>query len=72
MAIENNSAGFENPTVPHNMAEIIEGMNNLGPFIADAAQIFVDGCYTAPTERKEFFRQAADNLADAYDLLWAA
>ena len=72
MATKNNSAGFDDPTVPYSMAEIVEGMNNLGDFIADVAEIFLEGYDSVQTERKEVFRQAADNLADAYDLLWAA
>ena len=75
MVTENNSAGFDNPTVPQgedNEQEILDNATNLAVFINNVFDEFFQLHVTDQTGRNGVFRLAAENLADAYYLLVTA
>ena len=75
MATENNSVGFDNPTVPHgedDVKAILDKLVNLALFINCVFDEFFQLHVTDQTGRNGVFRLTAENLAEAYERLMTA
>ena len=69
MATENNSAGFDNPTVPHgegDVQELLGNVEDLADFVDSVYQEFFDLYFSDESEYEEAIYKAMNNLYEAY------